>query len=162
MNNKEIPHKYTKEFFLTTPFEILYRKWIRGMRLLVDITFKPPYLGGEPKYNQTEKWTDMDPDEIHAIGYREAVGLHDSIVWWGVPIYVRIHNDHEFPIAEIYPEKKDTAYTINDAMLSNTERDFKRGLMRAQLTATADWQKLFLIGIIGAGIILGTKMMGFW
>lgn len=162
MTVKMIPHKYTKEFFLTTPFEILYRKWIRGMRLLVDITLKPSYLGGKPKYNQTEKWTDMDPDEIHAIGYREAVGLHDSIVWWGVPIYVRIHNDYEFPIAEIYPEKKDTAYTINDAMLSNTERDFKRGLMRAQLTATADWQKLFLIGIIGAGIILGTKMMGFW
>lgn len=159
---KKIKHKYTKEFFLTTPFEILLRRWMQGMRLLVDITFKPGVLGGKPEYYQEENWTDMDPDEIHAIGYREAVGLHDSITWWGVGIYVRLHNDAEFPIAQIYPDKKDTAYTINDAMLSNTERDFKRGLMRAQLTQTADWQKIFLMLIIGAGALLGTKMMGIW
>lgn len=159
---RKIEHKYTKEFFLTTPFEILLRRWMQGMRLLVDISFKPEELGGKPEYMQREYWTDMDPDEIHAIGYREAVGLHDSITWWGVPIYVRLHNAKEFPISQIYPEKKDTAYTINDAMLSNTERDFKRGLMRAQLTQTADWQKIFLMLIIGAGALLGTKMMGIW
>ena len=159
---KRIEHKYTKERWYVTPFEILYRYWIRGMSLLVDITLKPGVLKGTPEYTQREDWTDMDPDEIHAMGYREAVGLHDSIFWSGVPIYVKLHNAHEFPISEIYPEKKDTAYTINDAMLSNTERDFKRGLARAQLTQTADWQKLFLIMVIGAGAILGTKMMGIW
>ena len=47
-------------------------------------------------------------------------------------------------------------------MLSTSDRDFKKGLARAQLTATADWQKLILIGMIAAGAILGTKMMGMW
>lgn len=159
---RKIKHDYTKESIFKTPFEVLWRGRFQGMKLLVDITFRPDVLPGKPEYRQTEYWTDLDTDLIHANGYREAVGLHDSIFWSGIPIYVKLHNAKEFPIAQVYPEKKDTAYTINDAMLSNTERDFKRGLARAQLTATADWQKIFLLLIVGAGIILGTKMMGIW
>lgn len=155
-------HDYVEESFFKTGFEILKEKWIRGKKLIVDFTFKPDVLKGAPEYVRTEKWVKTPAKELHAIGYKEAEGIHDSILWSYVKIYVRFHNEKEFPISQVFPEKKDTAYTLNDAMLSTSDRDFKKGLARAQLTATADWQKMFLIMIIGAGIILGTKMMGFW
>ena len=155
-------HKYTRESIYTTPFEIFFRRWIQQKKLIVDIYLKPDVLPGENEYRQTEYWTNTPSEELHAKGYREAVGLHDSIFWWKVQIFVKIHNAVEFPIKEIYPEKKDTAYTLNDAMLSNTDREFKRSMARAQLTATADWQKIGLLAILGVGVIIATKWFGIW
>ena len=155
-------HDYTEESFFGTGWEILKRKWIQGKKLIVDFTMKPDVLKGTPEYIRKEKWVKTPSKDLHAVGYRDAEGLHDSIIWSYVRIYVRFHNTKEFPIADVFPDKKDTAYTLNDAMLSTSDRDFKKGLARAQLTATADWQKLILIGIVGAGALLGTKMMGLW
>ena len=155
-------HKYTRESIFTTPFEIFFRRWIQQKKLIVDISLKPDVLPGENEYRQTEYWTKTPAEELHAKGYREAVGLHDSIFWWNVQIFVKIHNAVEFPIKEIYPEKKDTAYTLNDAMLSNTDKEFKRLIARYQLTANADWQKLGLIAILGVGVIIATKWFGIW
>lgn len=158
----EIEHDYTRESIFKTPFEVFYRSWIQHRVLLVDITLKPGVLGGEPKYTQQERWTDKHVSEINAMGYLEAVGLHDSIFWSGTKIYVRLHNTAEFPIERIYPEKKDTAYTLNDEMLSNAMREFKKGLARAQLTATADWQKIIMMVVLGVGVIIATKVFGIW
>lgn len=158
----DIEHKYTEESIFKTPFEVLYRSWIQKKKLLVDITLKPDVLPGEPLYSQREVWTDKSAADINAAGYLEAVGLHDSIFWSGTKIYVKLHNTKEFPISQVYPNKKDTAYTLNDQMLSNALRDFKKGLARAQLTATADWQKLLMMGVLGVGVIIATKLFGIW
>lgn len=155
-------HDYTKESILKTPFEVFNQVWLHNHILLVDIILKPGELGGKPKYSRRERWTDRSIAEINASGYVQAIGLHDSIFWTGAKIYVKLHNTKEFPIAVAYPEKKDTAYTLNDEMLSNTLRDFKKGLARAQLTATADWQKLLLMGALGVGVIIATKLFGLW
>ena len=157
-----VEHRYTKESIFTTPFEIFYQKWIRQRKLIVDIYLKPDVLGGKDYYRQTEYWTDEDSDEINTKGYLDAVGLHDSIFWTGVPIYVKIHNAVEFPIAEIYPAKKDTAYTINDSAMSRATEKFKRAMARAQLTASADWQKIGFIAVLGVGVIIATKIFGMW
>lgn len=157
-----VEHRYTKESIFTTPFEIFYQKWIRQRKLIVDIYLKPDVLGGKDYYRQTEYWTDEDSDEINTKGYLDAVGLHDSIFWTGVPIYVKIHNAVEFPIAEIYPAKKDTAYTINDSAMSRATERFKRAMARAQLTASADWQKIGLIAVLGVGVMIATKIFGMW
>ena len=155
-------HNYVEETFFKTAWEIIKERWIHGKRLIVDFSFKPDSWKGTPEYIRTEKWIKTPAAELHASGYKEAEGIHDSIIWSSVKIYVRFHGAKEFPIDQVFPEKKDTAYTLNDAMLSTSDRDFKKGLARAQLTATADWQKLILIGMIAAGAILGTKMMGMW
>lgn len=158
----ETDHDYTKESIFKTPFEVFHKVWIQNRILLVDIILKPGELGGTPEYSRRERWTDKSIAEINAAGYLQAVGLHDSIFWTGAKIYVKVHNLQEFDIASAYPEKKDTAYTLNDEMLSNTLRDFKKGLARAQLTATADWQKLLLMGVLGVGVIIATKIFGLW
>lgn len=159
---RRVQHKYTKESIFTTPFEIFYQRWILQRKLVVDIYLKPGELGGKDYYRQEEYWTNEDSDDIHAKGYLDAVGLHDSIFWTWTNIYVRIHNAVEFPIAEIYPAKKDTAYTINDSALSRAVEKFKRAMSRVQLTQSADWQKLGLIAVLGVGVVIGTKILGFW
>ena len=155
-------HDYTTETFFSTGWEILKRRWLQGKKLVIDFYFQPAWLKTRPQYIRKEKWIKTPSAELHAVGYQESTGLHDSLIWSGVKMYVKLHDSKEFPISDVFPEKKDTAYTLNDAMLSTSDKEFKRGLARAQLTATADWQKLFLILIIGAGAILGTKMMGIW
>lgn len=155
-------HDYTTETFFSTGWEILKRRWLQGKKLVIDFYLKPSWLKTAPEYIRKEKWVKTPSAELHAVGYQESTGLHDSLIWSGVKMYVKLHDSKEFPISDVFPEKKDTAYTLNDAMLSTSDKEFKRGLARAQLTATADWQKLFLILIIGAGAILGTKMMGIW
>ena len=155
-------HKYTRERIFTTPFEILWYAHIRGMSLTSDWILKPGELGGEPEYQRVEYWTDEKKEDLSAKGYKEANGLHDSIFWSGTRRYAKIHNGKEFPIEEYYPAKKDTAYTLNDAMLSNSEKNFKKSMARAQLTATADWQKLGLMALLGVGVIVATKYFGIW
>ena len=47
-------------------------------------------------------------------------------------------------------------------MQSNTDKEFKKSMARAQLTATADWQKLGLMALLGVGVIVATKFFGIW
>lgn len=158
----KMEHDYTRETFFGNLKECLYHKFIKKRKLLVRFILKPGELGGKPEYRREETWTDMPISEINAAGFRYSKGLHDSIAWLGTPIYVRIENGKEFPIEQFYPNKKDTAYTLNDAMLSNTEASFKKSLSKAALTAAADWQKIILIAVAGViGIIL-TKYFGLW
>ena len=159
---KKVKHKYTKEWWMTTPFEILFQRWILQRKLIVDIWLKPGEIPGKDYFRREEYWTNMDSDDIHALGYKEAVGLKDTISWTWTNVYCRIHNAVEFPIAEVYPEKRDTAYTLNDAALSNATRDFKRSMARAQLATTADWQKIGLMAALGIGAVIVAKYLGFW
>lgn len=158
----EIEHQYTRETFFKSLCEVARHGWFKKHKLMVDITLRPSVIPGEPQYIRIEKWTDAHDDEICSKGYKLAKGLHDSIIWSGVKIYVRIHNAIEFPIAAVFPEKKDTAFTLNDAMLSDTDARFKKSLAKAALTQAADWQRIILFGILGVAAVVLTKYFGLW
>lgn len=158
----EIEHEYTEEVWYIQPFKNIWHSWIKGRKLLVDISAKPWVLGGRPTYRRSEKWTDDKVSQIHLKGYRVATGLHDSILWWGVKIYARLHNFEEFDAETAYPEIKETAETLNDAMLSDSDEKFKKGLLKTAMTAAADWQKIGLILILGVGVVIGAKLLGIW
>lgn len=158
----EIAHDYNRETWWKNLGGTIWHSWIKKRQLLIDLTAKPAELKGKAELIRREVWTDRPTDEIHAIGYRPCRGLHDSITWWGVRIYARLHNFCEFDIKTAYPDKKDTPQTLNDEMESNSEDRFKRSLTRANLGQVADWQKIGLILILGAGVVLGSKMLGFW
>lgn len=155
-------HLYTRESIFTLPFIIFYHKWIKGRKLLIDIIGKPKELPGRPLYYRKEKWTDELPEEIHSQGYRTVHGLHDSILWWFVPMYIRFHNFEEFDIKTAYPDKKDTAITLNDAMLSDADERFKKGLLKTAVGSVADWQKIILMGALAVGVVVISKFLGFW
>lgn len=158
----EIEHDYTEEVWYIQPFKNFWYSWIKGRKLLIDLIAKPSVLGGKPYYRRVEKWTDEKISQIHQKGYREAVGLHDSITWWGVKMYARLHNFEEFDAEKAYPELKETAETLNDAMLSDSDERFKKGLLKTAMTAAADWQKIGLILALGVGVVIGSKVLGFW
>lgn len=159
----KIEHDYTKEKFWRQLFRNIYYGKLKKMKLLVNFIAKPSVLPGKKNYyRREEEWTDQSTDEIHSQGYREAKGLHDSIVWSGIPIYARFFNFEEFAIEEIFPTKKDTAETLNDAMLSDSDEKFKRGLAKASIGAAADWQKIALILALGVGAVIISKMLGLW
>lgn len=158
----EKEHCYTRETLFSTIKEVVWNGWIKHHKLLVDLTLRPDVIPGTPLYLRREKWTDRFTDEICADGYKKAKGLHDSILWSGVNIFVRIHNAVEFPIAQVFPEKKDTAFTLNDAMLSDTDARFKKSLAKAALTQAADWQRIILFGGLGVAAVILTKYFGLW
>lgn len=159
----DTPHDYYRDWFLRSIWIVFKQKTLQGRRLLIDITLRPTdVLPGEPKYIRKEKWTSMRPEEIHASGYKVCEGLHDNLIWSGVKKYVRIHNGKEFDIAAMYPQKKDTPDTLNSVMISSASDKFKRGLKQVALAAAADWQKIGLIGLIAAGVIIGAKWFGIW
>ena len=155
-------HIYTRETFFSSLCEVIKHGWIKKHKLLVDILLRPNEFKGVPVYLRREKWTDAHDDEICSKGYKLAKGLHDSIMWSGVRIYVKIHNAIEFPIGEVFPEKKDTAFTLNDAMLSDTDNKFKKSLAKAALTQAADWQRIIMFGGLGVAAIILTKYFGLW
>lgn len=158
----EIEYDYHKERWYIQPFITFWHAWIKGRSLIIDFTAKPSELKGKPECLRRERWTDRPKAEIHAIGYRQCRGLHDSITWWGTKMYARLHNFCEFDIKTAYPDKKDTPATLNDEMESNTDEKFKRSLARASLGQAADWQKIGLIAILAVGVIFGAKLLGFW
>lgn len=158
----EIENDYTEEIWYQQIFRNIWHSWIKGRKLLIDIYGKPWVLGGKPSYRRSEKWTDVKRSEIHSRGYRPAFGLHDSIIWWRVKMYARIHNFEEFDMETAYPERKETAETLNDAMLSDSDEKFKKGLLKTAMTSAADWQKIGLIAVLGIGVVIGAKILGFW
>lgn len=159
----EIEHDYTSETFFKNLAEAFIQKIIHRRRLITKWTLKPDVLPGDtPQYRRQEFWTDKKPSEIAMAGYVPSKGLHDSIAWLGTKIYAKIENGMEFPISQVYPTKKDTAYTLNDAMLSDADTRFKKSLARAALSSNADWQKIILIGGVGILAVILTKYFGIW
>lgn len=132
--------------------------------LIVDIIIKPSVIPGEPSYLRKERWTDEEPCELSAKGYREIIGLHDSIAWSKVKIYCKISNGEMFNIHQTDEKgrfyfSQDTSATLNDFMQSSATRDFIKGMGKTALPEM-DIQKIIFIAIIGIGAIFGLKMLG--
>lgn len=160
MSIKDLEHDYTEETFFRNLAECFYHKVIKHRRLLVTFTIDP--IGKGDKYQRREIWTDMKPSAISRAGFMESRGLHDSIAWMGTRIYAKVENGREYDIEKFHPEKRDTSYTLNDAMLSDSDARFKKALARAALGSNADWQKIVLIGGVGILAVVLTKYFGIW
>jgi len=118
----------------------------------------------EARYQRKEIWTDRSADELQRDGYKRVSGLHDSLVWWGVPIYLRINGGDKFDIHQVDANgvplySQDTAATLHDVMQSRATESFIKGMGKTQLSSM-DTQKILLIGIIGAAAVLGMWMLG--
>lgn len=118
----------------------------------------------EARYKRTEIWTDRKPEELQRDGYKRVTGLHDSILWWGVPIYMRIDGGEKFDITQTDANgnllySQDTAATLHDVMQSHATEAFIKGMGKTQLS-TMDTQKIIMIAIIAAGAFFGMYMLG--
>lgn len=115
--------------------------------------------------DRTDMWTDEPPESLQIAGYKKVTGLYDSIVWWNVPVYLRIRGGEKFDIRHCVDDKgqlifsQDTSATLHDAMQSNATQAFIKGMGKTQL-ASMDIQKIFMIGILAVGALFGLYMLG--
>jgi hypothetical protein len=125
----------------------------------------PPRIARFPAYVRTDKWTDESPADLRSNGYKRVVGLYDSIVWWGVPVYLRIDGGKVFDVKHAVDGaghlmySQDTAGTLHDSMQSTATQEFIKGMGKVAMSSM-DLQKLAMIGIIGVGAVFGLMMMG--
>lgn len=116
-------------------------------------------------YYRKDYWTDESPEVLNTAGYLECTGLYDSIFYWGVPVYLRIHGLEQFDIHVRNPEtgkfifSQDSSATLNDAMTSTATRDFIKGMAKTTLSQMG-MQKLIFMILIGAGAIFGMWALG--
>lgn len=148
--------------------------WTLGQRVIkVDIKFTKYQtlenrLSGtySQGYDRWDRWTNDRNEDLQARGYLRVDGLYDSLVFWGVPVYLKITGGKVFDVAakdELgqYLYSQDTAATLHDSMTSNATKEFLKGMNKIAMQAM-DVQKLFMILLIGAGAIFGMYMMGFF
>lgn len=155
-------HKYTDRD-LFKPFrdmwEVFWQYWIYHRSLKVDIVGKWNPVLNKEEYHRTEIWTDEPSEKIHQNGYKVIEGLHDSLIWWGVPIYARLYNLRTVEITDPNASR-DTPTTLHDRMSTNLTTRFAKSMARATAIAGMDLQKLILMGAIGVGAILGMHFFG--
>lgn len=160
MYSKE--HNYTKRGlgkFFNDIGEIFYQSWIKHRSLIVDIVGRWNPILGREEYHRTEKWTDEPSEKLHEHGYKVIDGLHDSLIWWGVPIYAKLFNLRTIEIID--PDaSKDTPSTLHDRASTNLATKFAKSLARATALAGMDIQKLVLMGGIAIAAFVGMKYFG--
>lgn len=144
-----------------------------GERLVVDLFAKNTYpavedrLSDRPvtRYTRRDAWTQRTAEELHADGYHRADGFYDSLIYWRVPVYIKLHGLRKFDVKTAVDEKgvplfsQDTSATLHDVMQSSATQDFIKGMGKTSLS-TMDTQKIIMIAIIGAGALFGMWMLG--
>ena len=116
-------------------------------------------------YFRRDFWTEEPPEQLNKDGYLKCTGLYDSILFWGVPVYLRVHNLQQFDVHAKDPDtgrflySQDTAATLHDSMTSSATKDFIRGMAKTTMSSM-DAQKMIMIAILGAGAFFGMWMLG--
>lgn len=113
---------------------------------------------------RTNTWTDRMPADLEQEGYRRCEGLYDSIIWWGVPVFLRFHGLTEFDSRQKngdgeYIIPQDTPATLHDFLKSNADREFLKGMAKTSMP-DMDLHKLIMIMILVAGAVAGLFLLG--
>lgn len=151
-----------------------------GQRIIIDIhMFKDKVISGgyvsgvgpriEIKeyaaYDRTDLWTTESAEALQKRGYKKVEGLYDSLIWWRVPVYMRIDGAQVYDVRSAIGSdgmplySQDTAATLHDVMQSNATEKFIKGLGKISMSSL-DIQKLVMIAIVGVGAVFGLMMMG--
>lgn len=156
--------------------KILYRLGQRlhhwDERIRIDIEAREDYLTMDdyrrgiktPIYDRTDRWTRWNREELMKGGYIRCDGLYDSIIWWGVPVYIRIKGLEQFDVHRrdefgewLYSQEGPTR--LNDIMTADLMGRALKSFNRVQM-GKMDIQKIIMIAILGAGLLFGLSMLG--
>lgn len=168
----QIPFDYTQKNFFYDLKETFWNAWVMQRKLIVDMRFymrTPDILKPNVKPIQSleckEYWTDLSKSDIHQRGYLPVERLHDTLAWVGVKTYLRFDNPQRFEVPKdkdekghfIYPQ--DTPATLYDKWRSNATKDFIKNMSKLGMREI-DTQTIIMIGIIGAGAVVGMWLLG--
>lgn len=157
-----VEYPYCGNFF-TRLWMVFWYGWIKGMRLIIDMTASPSWIK-DPKLIRSDKFTDLPQSEICSKGYKIGKGFHDNLMWMFVPVFVKLNNFTKFDITVkdkngYFLYSQDTAGTLNDSMVSDNDAKFIKGMGKAALPSM-DLQTMIMIIIIGAGAVFGLHVLG--
>lgn len=168
-----LPFDYTEEDNLSLLKTIFVNRYVYKRKLIVhfrydmifDNFFRPDYRPTRA-IMRMEYWVDTKKKDLGIQGYKPVKGLHDSIMWIGVPVYMIVENGRAFEVPEdkdengnyLYPQ--DTAETLQDYASSSATSKFIAAMSKAQSLGTMDLQTIIMIVIIGVGAIFGMHILG--
>lgn len=146
-------------------WQILWFGYWKGCKLLIDFTAASvDLMPGQHEATMKMMWTDAPTDQICRMKYKTAKGFNDNILFLFISQYARLHNFRCFDVQQkdsngipIYC--LDTASTLNDAMVSESDKAFLKGMSRVALQSM-DLQTIIMIVIVGVGAIFGMHMLG--
>ena len=134
-------------------------------KLCIEIRINPGIINDKNEFIRFDRWTTESKDTIVAKGYAPCVGMHDNLLWIGIPQFIKIVHGEEFDISQTdkngqFIWSQDTPATLNDAMSSEADKDFFRGMGRAHTLLNMDIQTITMIAIVGVGAIVGLWFLG--
>lgn len=149
-------------WFVKLFFVLYYGIW-KGCALIIDV-YADPYLTGDGWCDIHKMWVDWSTAEINEKKYKVAKGFEDSFLFMFVPQYAKIHNMSPFDTSVKDPAgnfiySQDTASTLHDAMMSQSDIQFRKGMSKIGFQ-TMDIQTIIMIAIVGVGAIFGLHMLG--
>ena len=163
---------WNKDFIYIVKERWNHHRFFSGEKILVDIAVKEHLVRSAynsdlvkiPSYEREDQWTSATSKSLNEAGYKRVVGLYDSILWWGVPVYIRFADLKRFDVhvkddQGRYLWSQDTATTLNDAMQSQATKEFIKGMGKTAVSSM-DMQKLAMMGIVAVGAVFGLMMMG--
>lgn len=163
-------YDYTEDDIFTILSSVFVNKWIYDRKLIITLRYRERICVTDPKRRirqeivRTEYWTDEKKKNIHLDGYRTVRGMHDSMLWLGVPMYMRVDNVRYFAVPDTktsgkfdYPQ--DTAETLHDYASSNATQKFIAAMSKTAL-ANMDTHTLIMIIILAVGAIFGMHLFG--
>lgn len=152
-----------KNWIINTFFVLYYGVW-KGCAMIIDV-YADPFLPSIGWCDVKRFWVDWTTEKINEDKYKIAKGFNDSLLFLFVPQYIRIHNMKAFdvsvkdPATGVYIYSQDTASTLHDAMVSQSDMRFRKGMSKVGMQ-TMDIQTIIMIVIVGVGAIFGLHMLG--
>ena len=126
-----------------------------GARLLVRIE-----LDKEGNFYDTyEQYTDLNEKTILALGYLPAKGYKEEFRYFNTKVYVKMEGFKVFDIRNSDDPNYETSSTLDDYFQSDSQKQFMQSMSKVSF-APLDMKKLGMIGMVGAGIILGLFVLG--
>lgn len=173
---KKHPETYRKEYDYTQDRvtdilqSVFVNYWLYGRKLLINLHYRERICVLEPEREdwrelcRTEYWTDETKANIHLAGYKKVRGMHDSILWAFVPVYMQVENASYFVVPDTktndkfdYPQ--DTAETLHDYASSNATQRFIAAMSKTSID-NIDMHTIIMIALLAVGAIFGMKMLG--
>lgn len=159
-------YDYTEDDVLTVLQNVFVNRWIYGRKLVITMRYATKTYGNHTRREmiRSEYWTDKKKKDIHLDGYRVVRGMHDSLLWLGVGVYMRVKNAQYFDVPDTktngkfdYPQ--DTGETLHDYASSNATQKFIAAMSKTAIS-NMDTHTLIMIIILAVGAIFGMHLFG--
>lgn len=163
-------YDYTEDDFISVLKAVFVNYWVHNRKLLIEMRYRERICVLDPKREarheivRTEYWTDAQKSDIHLDGFKRVRGMHDSLLWLFVPVYMKIDNARFFEVPDTmtdgkYDYPQDTGETLHDYASSNATQRFIAAMAKTGLD-NMDTHTIIMLIILIIGAVFGLHLFG--